>query len=32
MAFHLVARLMGQAVADIAVAEAEYRWQRDPQA
>ncbi len=30
MAFYLVARLMGQAVADIAAAEAEYHWQRDP--
>jgi transcriptional regulator GlxA family with amidase domain len=32
MAFYLVARLMGQAVADIAAAEAEYHWQRDPKA
>ncbi len=30
MAFYLVARLCGQAVADIAAAEAEYHWQRDP--
>ena len=32
MAFYLVSRLMGQAVADIAAAEAEYHWQRDPRA
>jgi transcriptional regulator GlxA family with amidase domain len=30
MAFHLVARLAGRAVAERAVAAAEYRWQRDP--
>ena len=32
MAFYLVARLAGQAVADAAAAAAEYRWQRDPTA
>ena len=30
MAFYLVARLAGQAVADVAAAAAEYHWQRDP--
>ena len=30
MAFHLVARLAGRAVAERAAAAAEYRWQRDP--
>lgn len=30
MAFYLVARLMGQAVANRAAAMAEYHWQRDP--
>jgi transcriptional regulator GlxA family with amidase domain len=32
MAFHLVSRLAGRAVAERAVAAAEYDWQRDPQA
>jgi transcriptional regulator GlxA family with amidase domain len=31
MAFHLVDRLMGRAVAEAAVKEAEYDWHRDPQ-
>jgi len=30
MAFYLVARLAGQTIADVAAAEAEYHWQRDP--
>lgn len=31
MAFYLVARLAGRAVAEVAVREAEYDWHRDPQ-
>ncbi|HKP39145.1 MAG TPA: DJ-1/PfpI family protein [Pyrinomonadaceae bacterium] len=31
MAFHLVDRLLGRAVAEAAVKEAEYDWHRDPQ-
>lgn len=31
MAFHLVDRLMGRAVAETAVRQAEYDWHRDPQ-
>lgn len=31
MAFHLVDRLMGRAVAEVAVTAAEYDWHRDPQ-
>lgn len=32
LGFHLVSRLAGRAVAEIAVAAAEYDWHRDPQA
>jgi transcriptional regulator GlxA family with amidase domain len=32
MGFHLVSRLAGRAVAENAVAAAEYDWHRDPQA
>jgi transcriptional regulator GlxA family with amidase domain len=32
MAFYLVARLAGRAVAEISVQTAEYNWHRDPQA
>ena len=31
MAFHLVARLAGRAVAETAAKQAEYDWHRDPQ-
>ncbi len=32
MGFHLVSRLAGRAVAEVAVTAAEYDWRRDPQA
>ena len=31
MGFHLVSRLAGRAVAEVAVKAAEYDWHRDPQ-